>query len=156
MFAQFFISPLMSQNGAERELKNVDSEFNQTRFSDSSRQQQLFCHTNGKTLDEHPFTTFSWGNEKSLKDDPEAEGVDVRKQLWDLFERYYYARNMRLVVIAGMPLDKLQSLVEEVSPGEKETTSEATSLRPPENKNEKRSDEHNWSHTTSRENETRA
>jgi len=111
MFAQFFISPLMLPDAAERELNNVNSEFNQARFSDSSRLQQLMAYTNKIPLSDHPFSTFSWGNISSLKTKPASENVDVTQSLWDLYNRYYYARNMRLVIIAASPLDKIQEMV---------------------------------------------
>ena len=92
MFAQFFISPLMLAEAADRELKNVDSEFNQSRNSDSSRLQQLFCHTNQIPLASHPFSTFSWGNIQSLKTLPEAANISIPTFLLDMFNKYYYAK----------------------------------------------------------------
>eukprot|EP00854_Cymbomonas_tetramitiformis_P016899 gene16899-20080_t len=62
-FAQFFISPLVLEGALEREVQAVHSEFKQVQQSDSARLQQLQCYT---ARPGHPFSKFSWGNEKSL------------------------------------------------------------------------------------------
>ena len=139
MFADFFKRPLLKGNAAERELGAVQSEFELNRKDDDCRLSQVMCHTCGMdgTLDpmggdadfcpprteggsdeaaarpSHPFAKFSWGNEKSLKIDPESRGVDVLKELRDHYDRHYYARNMRLVVMAGYELDEIESRVRE-------------------------------------------
>lgn len=56
----------------------------------------------------HPFAKFAWGNEQSLKIEPEANGIDVMKELRDFYNTHYYAKNMRLVVMAGYELDEIQ------------------------------------------------
>ena len=48
---------------------------------------------------------------KSLKTEPESKGVDVMKELRDHYHTHYYARNMRLVVMAGYELDEIQRRV---------------------------------------------
>ena len=59
----------------------------------------------------HPFAKFPWGNMNSLKTEPEAKGIDVMKELREHFKSYYYAKNMRLVVMAGYELDEIQRQV---------------------------------------------
>lgn len=108
MFAQFFTSPLMLESSVERELKSIESEFQLVKNSDSSRIQHLMCHTSAK---QHPMAKFSWGNLHSLKDAPEANGVDPMKKLREFYEEHYYAANMRLVVIGAYELDTLQEYV---------------------------------------------
>ena len=46
--------------------------------SDGARLAQLRCHT---AKAGHVYQKFSWGNSKSLWDDPKAAGVDIRKDL---------------------------------------------------------------------------
>ncbi|KAK6271656.1 hypothetical protein POUND7_008739 [Theobroma cacao] len=109
-FSQFFISPLVKLEAMEREVLAVDSEFNQALQNDSFRLQQLQCHTSEHG---HPFNTFSWGNKKSLVDAVE-KGIDLRKQILELYKDYYHGGLMKLVVIGGEPLDLLQQWVVEL------------------------------------------
>jgi secreted Zn-dependent insulinase-like peptidase len=50
---------------------------------------------------------FPWGNTNSLRTEPEAEGIDVMQELREFYRAHYYARNMRLVVLAGYELDEV-------------------------------------------------
>ncbi|KAL7536578.1 hypothetical protein ACHAXR_008597 [Thalassiosira sp. AJA248-18] len=59
----------------------------------------------------HPFAKFPWGDMNSLRTEPEAKGIDVMKDLRDFYHTHYYARNMRLVVMAGYELDEIQRRV---------------------------------------------
>jgi nardilysin len=54
LFAQFFIHPLMLESSVERELQAVESEFQLVKNADSTRVQQLMCHTAGRTHADHP------------------------------------------------------------------------------------------------------
>jgi nardilysin len=110
MFAQFFINPLMKEDSVERELNSIESEFQLSKNSDQCRLQQLMCHTAGDT--KLPFTKFAWGNLESLKETPEKHGVNVMQVLRQFYDQYYFAQNMRLVVIGGYSLDELQKQVE--------------------------------------------
>lgn len=71
--ANFFVAPLLLENGVERELEAIESEYQLNRQSDHSRLHQLWSTTcqNPK----HPFSRFQWGNKTSLK-------VRTCKQLW--------------------------------------------------------------------------
>ena len=108
IFSRFFHEPLMRSDAVDRERQAVESEFKLSLQSDSARLQQLLCATS-KPLSEHPFRTFSWGNQESLS----PEGVDVVEELRKFYDMYYYAQNMRLVVIGGYTLDELQKAVVE-------------------------------------------
>jgi hypothetical protein len=46
--------------------------------SDSARLGQLRCHT---ARDGHLYRKFTWGNRKSLFDEPQAKGVDIRSEI---------------------------------------------------------------------------
>ena len=105
IFRHFFSTPLLSQGSLGREIKAVQSEFDISLTSDSSRLQQLLCHESDES---HPFHTFSWGSEASLNSDPELLNAELRK----LFDQYYYAKNMRMTVIGGFDLSVLQRRVE--------------------------------------------
>ncbi|KAL7479898.1 hypothetical protein ACHAW6_005617 [Cyclotella cf. meneghiniana] len=128
MFASFFTCPLLGGEQAERELKAVESEFELNKTDDDNRMSQVMCYTcgmdgdapiMGKVYSEkretdkpfHPFAKFAWGNEVSLKAEPESKGIDVMKELRDYYHTHYYAKNMRLVVMAGYELDEIQNRV---------------------------------------------
>ncbi|CAI5965890.1 unnamed protein product [Closterium sp. NIES-64] len=111
-FAQFFVAPLVKADAMEREVQAVDSEFNISLQSDVCRVQQLQCST--CVQPDHPFRKFSWGNRKSLIDDPAKLGVDMRERLLQLYSRFYTAGAMRLVVVGGEPLDTLELWVRQL------------------------------------------
>ena len=48
---------------------------------------------------------------QSLRTEPENNGVDVMNELREHYNTHYYARNMRLVVMAGYELDEIQRRV---------------------------------------------
>lgn len=98
-------------------------EFNQVLQSDACRLQQLQCHTASPG---HPFNRFFWGksepiifhfvvkmvsvcvnyyiflvgNKKSLVDAME-KGINLRKQILNLYKDFYHGGLMKLVVIGG-------------------------------------------------------
>jgi nardilysin len=109
MFAQFFIHPLMKEDAVERELNSIESEFQLSKNNDHCRLQQLQCHTAGT----QPFCKFSWGNLQSLKEIPAKHGVNVMELLRNFYNQYYFAANMRLVIIGAYTLDELQRQVED-------------------------------------------
>lgn len=141
MFSSFFKCPLLKGEMADRELKAVESEFELNKNSDDARLSQLMSFTCGmdgnapimgndwksvlSTEEEeeednsggcsekpfHPFAKFPWGNMTSLKTEPEAKGIDVMKELRSHYNTHYFARNMRLVVMAGYELDEIQRQV---------------------------------------------
>lgn len=113
MFAQFFVSPLLRPEAMERELNAIESEFQLSKNNDGCRLQELMCKTCGKEASEHPLAKFSWGNKQSLKEIPEANGVDVIGEIRKFYRQYYYASNMTLVVIGAYSLDELQAKVVE-------------------------------------------
>lgn len=54
---------------------------------------------------------FSWGNTKSLKELPEAAGIDVLERLKKMRSALYSANVMNLVVLGHEPLDELEAMV---------------------------------------------
>ncbi|CAI5991840.1 unnamed protein product, partial [Closterium sp. NIES-64] len=103
---------VVKADAMEREVQAVDSEFNISLQSDVCRVQQLQCST--CVQPDHPFRKFSWGNRKSLIDDPAKLGVDMRERLLQLYSRFYTAGAMRLVVVGGEPLDTLELWVRQL------------------------------------------
>ncbi|EED90699.1 probable metalloprotease, partial [Thalassiosira pseudonana CCMP1335] len=119
MFSSFFTVPLLGGEQAERELNAVESEFELNKCDDDCRLSQLMSETLSSSSSSstqqskpfHPFAKFPWGNMASLKEEPERDGVDVMKELREHYNTHYFAKNMRLVVMAGYELDELQKRV---------------------------------------------
>lgn len=61
--------------------------------SDGCRLAQLRCHT---AADGHMFRKFTWGNRKSLVEQPAASGIDVRQRLLDYYKCAHQAYNVQL------------------------------------------------------------
>ncbi|XP_073396481.1 nardilysin-like isoform X2 [Physcomitrium patens] len=107
-FAQFFLSPLVKVDAMDREIQAIESEFVQAAGNDMNRLCQVQCYT---ALPSHPFHRFSWGNKKSLHDDPVNKGIDMRAKLLQLYHEDYRAGRMKLVILGGDSLDTLQNWV---------------------------------------------
>ncbi|CAM9761849.1 unnamed protein product [Ascophyllum nodosum] len=104
IFSQFFVSPLLTESSTGRELMAVDSEDSKNRTNDSRRLLQVL-----KALadPDHPYSKFSTGNAKTLRDDV-PEGIDTRQELLAFLERHYSAPHMALVVLGKENLDVLE------------------------------------------------
>ncbi|KAK9803974.1 hypothetical protein WJX72_009535 [[Myrmecia] bisecta] len=109
-FAQFFISPLISVDGVEREVKAVDSEHGKNVNSDPWRQMQLWKHTSNP---KHPFCSFSTGNIDTLMHTPKSKGINVREAVCEFHRQHYSANVMKLTVYGRESLDDLQALVQD-------------------------------------------
>lgn len=103
-FAQFFINPLFDEQYTQREKNAVHSEYMAKIHNDARRSNQAF-----KTLfnPEHPANHFSVGNLDTLKDLP---NLSLRQQLKNIYEQFYYAGNMALVMVANLPLAEMEQL----------------------------------------------
>ena len=73
--ARFFVKPLLRAEAAGREVRSVNSEFDQTRNNDRARLDEVRCRV---SREGHPNAKFMWGNQKSLETDPAEAGIDVR------------------------------------------------------------------------------
>ncbi|KAJ0400789.1 hypothetical protein P43SY_004884 [Pythium insidiosum] len=108
MFAQFFVAPLMKESALERELSAIESEFNQATRNDRIRVQQVLCDTAPPS---HPYRRFGWGNHKSLFQNAQRDGIDVRDTILKFYQRYYSANLMKLVVCGEDSLDDMETWV---------------------------------------------
>jgi len=107
-FAQFFIAPLISADGVEREINAVDSEHGKNLQQDAWRQMQLAKHTANPA---HPWSRFATGNLSTLGTGPKSAQLDVREAVCDFHQKHYSANLMRLAVMGRQSLDELQALV---------------------------------------------
>ncbi len=103
-FAQFFISPLFSEEFTSREKNAVHSEYLAKINDDSRRSNQAL-----KTLlnPAHPQSNFSVGSLDTLKNRPK---LDLQKQLKQLFDTYYTANNMALTLVSNQTIPELKKL----------------------------------------------
>ncbi|KAG2427393.1 hypothetical protein HYH02_014613 [Chlamydomonas schloesseri] len=107
-FAQFFIEPLISQDGIEREVRAVDSEHGKNLNSDPWRKQQVNKSTANP---EHPWSRFSTGTRHTLYEGPLAAGSDPRSAVVDFHCAHYSADRCCLAVLGRQPLGQLQDMV---------------------------------------------
>jgi insulysin len=107
-FSQFFIAPLFLADCTDRELNAVDSEHKKNLQSDTWRLFQLDKSLSNRA---YPYNTFGTGNLVSLKEEPTAKGLDVRRAFMNFHETYYSANLMKLVVLGRESLDQLEQWV---------------------------------------------
>ena len=110
-FAQFFVSPLFLESTLDRELQAVDSENKKNLQSDVWRLMQL-----NKSLSnpKHPYHHFSTGNLRTLKEEPQKRGLNVRNEFINFYERQYSSNRMKLAILGRESLDELETWVEEL------------------------------------------
>ncbi|KAL6770545.1 hypothetical protein ACKKBF_B31700 [Auxenochlorella protothecoides x Auxenochlorella symbiontica] len=106
-FAQFFICPLISRDGVDREAHAVDSEHGKNLNSDAWKALQLWKHTANP---DHPFSRFATGNLETLLDGPARKNVEVHTRLKEFYVKHYCSQLMRAVIIGRESLDDLQVL----------------------------------------------
>lgn len=93
MFAKMFAEPLFDPNAIEKEIINVNSE-NEKNINNNHWKMSQILKTFAK--EEHPYSRFHTGNKDTLDiHSPET----LTKKLKQFFKTYYYAENMKLVVL---------------------------------------------------------
>lgn len=110
-FSQFFIKPLFSPSGKDREINAVDSENKKNLQSDTWRLYQLSKST---TSERHPHNGFSTGNKVTLGDIPIEKGLNVRDELIKFHSNNYSANLMCLTILSNESLDKMSNWVVEL------------------------------------------
>jgi nardilysin len=129
IFAHCFISPLLSSESSDRELKAIESEFQLARTSDGARVEDILCHLAHPS---HPLHKFAWGNLDSLKHDPLSRGIDVNSSLRQYFDQFYFPDNSQLVVTAPYSLQTiLEGITASFSEWQRKCSSPASSLQVP-------------------------
>lgn len=92
-FAQFFIEPLMKKEAIQREREAIESEFQMSLPSDSSRRDQLLASL---AKENSPVNSFSWGNLITLKDNISDD--KLYKGVHDFRLRHYSSHRMTLAI----------------------------------------------------------
>lgn len=102
--SQFFISPNFSEASAEREVKAVDSEFNQSLQHDGWH---YFNLTQRLSNPDSSLNRFNCGNLKSLSQ------PGMRESLLEFHKKWYSSNIMTLTVYSRHEIDKLEAWVTE-------------------------------------------
>eukprot|EP00730_Choanoeca_flexa_P002032 TRINITY_DN10883_c0_g2_i3.p1 TRINITY_DN10883_c0_g2~~TRINITY_DN10883_c0_g2_i3.p1 ORF type:complete len:1005 (+),score=244.79 TRINITY_DN10883_c0_g2_i3:33-3017(+) len=108
MFADLVVAPLLREDGAEREVEAVNSEFEMNQQHDGCRRQQLLAHI---AQESHPMHGFSWGNRQSLIEEPLKASTNVNAALNKFYQDEYHTSRMTLVVLGAEKLEDLEKLV---------------------------------------------
>jgi secreted Zn-dependent insulinase-like peptidase len=105
-FAPFFFEPTFDANYVNRERNAVESEYQLKLKSDNRRQWDVLREI---VNPQHPLSKFTVGNNQTLVD---GENGLLRDQLIKMYNHYYSANLMTLVVLGNESIDKLQTIVE--------------------------------------------
>lgn len=98
-FSRFFIDPLLTDSGSEREVNAVDSEHSKNLESEYWRARQVYrSHMNPK----HPHNNFATGSKETL-------GGVKNATLVKFYQNTYSSKIMNLVIVSPLPLKKLES-----------------------------------------------
>lgn len=104
-FAPFFSSPNFDAKYVDRERNAVESEYRLKLKDDGRRQWDVLQ----EQIDpRHPGSKFTVGNLETLDD---REGRSLRDELLAIYQRYYSANLMKLVVLGKENLDELEAMV---------------------------------------------
>ena len=114
-FSDFFKNPLLSEEFIVSERQNIDAEFKLKLKDDIRRLYDVHKETINQ---KHPFAKFSVGNVDTLGD---RDGVSVRQEIADFYEKYYHANLMTLALEAPLSLDELETLANQYFIGIKKT-----------------------------------
>jgi len=104
IFSNFFISPLFNEDAIYREINAVDSEHNKNILNDNWRIMQMIRYM---CPESSPFRKFSCGNSESLNI------PNIREYVIEYYNKYYYASNMKLVVLYNST--KSKNIIKKIS-----------------------------------------
>ena len=107
-FSQFFICPLISEDGVSREANAVDSEHSKNINADPWKKLQLWRSTAHPA---HPMNRFSTGNLATLITDPESRGQSPHALVKKFYDTHYSASLMKVAIVGRQSLDELETLV---------------------------------------------
>jgi insulysin len=99
-FAQFFISPLFTQDATDREMNAVHSEHCKNLQNDYWRESQLLRSTSNPN---YPYHKFGTGSLETLK-----KHTDIRDRLLKYHSAFYSSNIMKLVIYGCESLDQLE------------------------------------------------
>ncbi|ORD96877.1 STE23 [Hepatospora eriocheir] len=103
VFSSFFISPLFNENGINREVNAVNSEYLNTLNSHVFRHEAVLKEF---IQDDHPFKNFNCGNLETLQ----KEGI--YKEMKKFFMKYYSSNKCAVVLSNSLSIEELRKRVE--------------------------------------------
>ncbi|MBT4963455.1 MAG: hypothetical protein HON32_04680 [Francisellaceae bacterium] len=109
-FAQFFISPLFTEEYVERERNAVDSEYKMHMKNDGMR---IYHGIKQIINPQHPMAAFSVGNLETLHN----QNNSLRKEVKRFYDDKYDASKMYLAIVGPQNLEILQSYAENMFSG---------------------------------------
>lgn len=102
-FSHLLKNPLLLKDTMKREREAVDSEFRSKMQGDEVRKEQLFASMGNP---DHPCSTFSWGNLKTLRDSVTDD--ELHNRVNEFRKRHYSAHRMYVCIQAQYSLDVIQ------------------------------------------------
>ncbi|MBB1487204.1 insulinase family protein [Oceanospirillum sediminis] len=108
-FAQFFISPLFSEEYVKREINAVHSEY-QSKLRDDGRRQ--FDILKAIINPAHPYSKFSTGSLETLSS--KGKALSTREAMLNFYQTEYSANRMSLVILGKESLNQLEQLAREL------------------------------------------
>jgi len=106
-FAQFFVCPMFTESGTDREVNAVNSEHEKNVSNDSWRLDQLEKSTASSG---HPYSQFGTGNKTTLDTLPKEKGINVREELLKFHEKWYSSNIMALAILGKEDIDTLEDI----------------------------------------------
>lgn len=107
-FATFFVSPNFDEAYVDRERNAVESEYRLKIRDDGRRQWDVLREL---VNPQHPLSKFTVGNLETLADNTDSPDNSVRADLLAMYDQYYSANLMKLVVLGTEDLQQLESMV---------------------------------------------
>ena len=108
-FSEFFKCPTFSQDGTDREIKAIDSEFKKNVSSELRRIHQIEkSHLTDKAS---VLRRFQAGNFESLNQETEEDKKKLREALIQYHDKHYSSNIMSLVVIGAYEIAELEKMV---------------------------------------------
>lgn len=103
-FSDYFKTPLFDADYSVKELNAVHNEWSAGRDHDG----RILYFLRGQTAnEEHPSRQLAVGNRTTLQDTPEQS---LHEAMLSLYDQYYSADNMKLVMVSRHSLDELEAL----------------------------------------------
>lgn len=99
IFAQFFISPLLSETSISKEINAIQSEYDKNMNIMDIRVKYILKLLSDKS---HPFHHFDIGSKEMFQQQSAYE------ELKQFYIKYYLANNMKLVILDNRPIAKIQ------------------------------------------------
>jgi insulysin len=108
-FVEFFAAPNFSPGAVAREVNAVHSEDEKNHNNDYWRLDELI---RGFYNPQHPRSRYGNGNHTTLRDEPQAKGIDVRESLKAFHTGYYLAEGATIVVVSTRSPEEVLRLIE--------------------------------------------